>query len=101
MALLVLGTLYALLSKRVVLCAILFAISVHVKIYPATYALPLYFLVGCSSAGKSLVRRSIKDHERTVIRRTFDLLWPNGRRLCLVMVSVSVFAGLTGAMYYW
>ncbi|XP_072013018.1 GPI mannosyltransferase 1-like isoform X2 [Amphiura filiformis] len=98
MAMLVLGTLYAVLKKRTVMCAILLAISVHVKIYPATYALPLYFLVG--SSGKSLARRPIRGHQRSIVGRTFDLFWPNAERLCLVVVAASVFVVLTGAMYY-
>lgn len=104
MAVLVLATLYSLTNKHIVTCAILYAISVHVKIYPATYALPIYLLLGSvdSGTGKSLSRQPIRDlHTKSLVANILNSLWPNKDRLVFVVVTVAVFLGLTGAMYNW
>lgn len=47
---LVLATVYTLMSRRVTLSALLFGLAVHVKIYPIVYALPLVLAMDASFA---------------------------------------------------
>ena len=61
LAVLVLSTIYFMVKKRLNLSAIMLAFSVHFKIYPVIYALPLYLTVGWlakeTKAKNSLVRK--------------------------------------------
>jgi hypothetical protein len=43
LAALVLGSLYALMNKRVVVSALIFGMAVHFKVYPIIYAIPIWF----------------------------------------------------------
>lgn len=60
LAVLVLSTLYFILKKRFILSAVMLAFSVHFKIYPIIYALPLYLIVGQFARGKEAETRYTK-----------------------------------------
>jgi len=79
LALLVVATLYELRKGRIVTAAIIYAISVHVKIYPIIYALPILL--------------AIRDRKHAP-------LWHLERRqISFGAIAASTFLGLTAAMY--
>ncbi|XP_022104341.1 GPI mannosyltransferase 1-like isoform X2 [Acanthaster planci] len=99
MSVLVLSTLYTLMKHHTRTAALLYAMSVHVKIYPVTYCVPIYFLLGrdyhrTSPGG---ITHGFKDG---FSRWIAELFWPNKSRLEFVFVSVTTFTLLTGLMYY-
>lgn len=88
MAVLVLLCLKLLQEDRVIMAAIVYAISVHVKIYPAVYAFQIYQYLSRESRDGGL-NQFIKD------------LWPNRRRMIFISVAGAVFLFLTGIYYHW
>ncbi len=92
-AVLVLGTLYCIAtsgSLNLCIAGLLFGMSVHVKIYPVTYALPIYLMLNGDYSG---------DRER----RTFlgaDIL-PNKARMVFVIASAFSFICLTSLCFFW
>ncbi|XP_038070186.1 GPI mannosyltransferase 1-like [Patiria miniata] len=100
MSVLVLSTLYALMKRHTRAAAFLYAVSVHVKIYPVTYCVPIYFLLGSDFCEKPLLKRSALHLKDRILRRIAELFWPCKSRLEFVFVSVATFALLTGLMYY-
>jgi phosphatidylinositol glycan class M len=73
-ALLVVGTLYLLQRQRFDAAALVYALAIHVKIYPIIYALALFLAVG-------------------------DWRWRDARRLRFAAVTAAALALLTLAMY--
>ncbi|XP_072169689.1 GPI mannosyltransferase 1-like [Diadema setosum] len=102
MAVLVLLVLRCLLKRQTRLCALMLALSVHFKIYPLTYCLPFYFLVGDSEVYSADRRRKWRRwKQQNLLDKSINLLWPTKDRLELVAVFTLTFAALTAAMYYW
>ena len=64
---------------------LLYAVSVHVKIYPVTYALPIY--LSLTSGGKATWKLF-----------DWDVL-PNGRRIAFILIAGVTFVLLTGGCY--
>ncbi|XP_073687011.1 GPI mannosyltransferase 1 [Garra rufa] len=86
LAVLVLSTLLCLESRRRTSAAFLFGLSVHMKIYPVTYALPIALsLSGAPARGPGLIRNLIRCFNK-------DLL-------LFAAVSGSVFFGLNAIFY--
>ncbi|CAM4724535.1 unnamed protein product [Leuciscus chuanchicus] len=86
LAVLVLSTLLCLESRRLTAAALLFGLSVHMKIYPLTYALPIALsLAEAPSRERGLVPNLIRLFNR-------DLL-------LFAAVSGSVFMALNGTFY--
>ncbi|XP_071785396.1 GPI mannosyltransferase 1-like isoform X2 [Asterias amurensis] len=100
MSALVLLTLYALMKRWTKTAAFLYAVSVHVKIYPITYCLPIYFLLGTDFTERAPSRKPDDPSRRGLLRRAMELLYPTRDRLLFVCVSVTVFILLTASMYY-
>ncbi|XP_013421914.1 GPI mannosyltransferase 1 [Lingula anatina] len=96
MTTLVLSTIYTLMKKQYVLSSILYAVSVHVKIYPVTYALPIYLLLNRDYLQKKTARKDQR-------RRTdfYELIIPNAARITYFVIAGSVFVALTGVCYFW
>lgn len=97
LALLVLATFYFVLKERSNVSAIFFGISVHFKIYPIIYALPLYLTVGWYARGKENTRR----------QRGTGGWFPcmisyinHPHQLKYGLISASVFFLMTGIMYF-
>jgi phosphatidylinositol glycan class M len=95
LAVLVLSTLYFMLQKRFFLSAVMLAFSVHFKIYPIIYALPLYLTVGSfarpkegHNSGKDGLLKVIFSH----ISHPYQLLY--------AAISGSIFLLINGIMYY-
>ncbi|VDH91638.1 phosphatidylinositol glycan, class M [Mytilus galloprovincialis] len=92
MAVLVLLSLKLVQENKVVLAAVIYATSVHVKIYPAVYALQIYLY---------LKPESFKVGSGNSVSKLTDDLWPNKRKCIFVCVAGGTFLALTGTFYYW
>uniref|UniRef100_A0A3P8W7E3 GPI alpha-1,4-mannosyltransferase I, catalytic subunit n=1 Tax=Cynoglossus semilaevis TaxID=244447 RepID=A0A3P8W7E3_CYNSE len=78
LAALVLGTLLCMESRRLICAAVLFGLSVHMKIYPITYALPIVL---------------------TLTMITFTGSFLNARLFLFASVAAGTFCMLTGLFY--
>ncbi|XP_074645699.1 GPI alpha-1,4-mannosyltransferase I, catalytic subunit-like isoform X2 [Tubulanus polymorphus] len=87
--LLVLLTLYCLLVRRTTIAAVFYAVSVHMKIYPVTYALPIYLLL---SDGVYLRANNAEN-------RLTAILLPNRTRFKFVFTAGITFVAFTGISY--
>ena len=83
MSALVLLTLYALMKRWTKTAAFLYAVSVHVKIYPITYCLPIYFLLGTDFTERAPSRKPDDPSRRGLLRRAMELLYPTRDRFSL------------------
>ena len=92
-AILVLGTMYYVMKQGLLnLCigGLLYGLSVHMKIYPVTYALPIYLMLDSNYSGTKV--------GRTICG--YDLL-PNRHRFTFVLFSALSFLTLTWFCYLW
>ncbi|XP_078618469.1 GPI alpha-1,4-mannosyltransferase I, catalytic subunit-like [Branchiostoma floridae x Branchiostoma japonicum] len=87
---LVLGTLYFIMKKRTKTAAFLYASAVHFRIYPATYALPLFLLLDEDYTGHKQATKTMLDFVRSLV---------NPSRVQLVLTSVVTFTLLTGLCF--
>ena len=88
---LVFATLYYVLKKQYVTAGIIYGLSVHFKIYPIIYCIPLYFFIDCD-------KKAILEGKRS----TWSLLTTNPittNRLRFTMASIGMFVALTGGFY--
>ncbi|KAG7263744.1 hypothetical protein CRUP_012272 [Coryphaenoides rupestris] len=99
LAALVLGTLLCLEGRHLAWAAALYGLSVHMKIYPVTYALPIA-LVLRSPAGEAEPQRPGRGQGRWW-RRLWGFLgsFLNRELLLFASVAAAVFFGL-GALFY-
>lgn len=90
MSFLVLLSLRLFQQNRITLGAVVYALSVHVKIYPLTYcaALYLYYSRNTEEGGQRLSMQWIQEK-----------LWPSRENATLVWVSSFIFVILTGTCY--
>ncbi|XP_036414301.1 GPI mannosyltransferase 1 isoform X1 [Colossoma macropomum] len=89
LSLLVLSTLLCLELKRLFMAAFFYGLSVHMKIYPVTYALPIALYI--STHGK------LEAQKRDVFRILQRLF--NKELVLFAAVAGAVFFGLTSAFY--
>ena len=89
LSLLVLSTLLCLELKRLFMAAFFYGLSVHMKIYPVTYALPIALYI--STHGK------LEAQKRDVFRILQRLF--NKELVQFAAVAGAVFFGLTSAFY--
>ncbi|XP_061778102.1 GPI mannosyltransferase 1 isoform X2 [Nerophis ophidion] len=94
LAALVLGTLLCMEGGRVVWAALLYGLSVHMKIYPVTYALPILLSL------RSPQRRS--EEQQKWWKRLFGLLGRFFNRELVIFASVAggIFCVLTTLFYH-
>ncbi|XP_046842412.1 GPI mannosyltransferase 1-like isoform X1 [Xenia sp. Carnegie-2017] len=97
LALLVLATFYFVLKERSNVSAIFFGISVHFKIYPIIYALPLYLTVGWYARGKENTRRQRGNGGWFSCMISYVI---HPHQLKYGLISASVFFVMTGSMYF-
>ncbi|XP_015230445.1 PREDICTED: GPI mannosyltransferase 1 [Cyprinodon variegatus] len=96
MAALVLGMLLCMEAKRLVWAAVLYGLSVHMKIYPITYALPIALALRASQEG-SADAKSIRTWKKFI---TFIGSFLNRELILFGIVSGGVFSIFTLAFYY-
>jgi len=101
MAVLVLANIYFALVKHISVSAILFALSVHFKIFPIIYGLPLVLLVGddADNSKRPDVGGTEDKPERTgyIHRAAKFILHP--QRVKFGMISAVTFLGFSGLLY--
>lgn len=102
MAYLVLTSLTLLLQKRIILASLFYSLSIHVKIYPVTYALPIYLYLGYSEPVMSNISRKGIRKESLIDKlvAVFNALKPNKDRLTFIVMS-SLLLGTLTAFFYW
>lgn len=83
---LVLAVLYFFLKQTYLLCGLVYGFSVHFKIYPVTYSLPLYLCLGDDSS-----KRSITNLKAFSVSLLKDIFTFNQARIILVLGSVIGF----------
>ncbi|CAH1229759.1 PIGM [Branchiostoma lanceolatum] len=91
---LVLGTLYFVMTKCTNTAAFLYATAVHFRIYPATYALPLFLLMDEDYTGCTCNRK-----QATKTMSDFIGIFVNPSRVQLVFTSAMTFVLLTGLCF--
>lgn len=111
LAALVLGTLFCLEQKRLGMAAVLYGLSVHMKIYPVTYALPIAIslALGTRHGGEEKGGGGGRG-EKEKRRMGLQMCWRRGvaflrlffckELLVFGCVAGGVFCGLTGLFYY-
>ena len=104
---LVLMSLYLLLQRRIAASAVFYALSVHFKIYPVTFALPIYLYLGMpsdtsSSSNKldTAFRRKGSSLKSLNFLHFLLGLAPNKERLIFISTGAAVLGTLT-AFFYW
>jgi len=97
MAVLVLSTLFLLARKRhtsILLSAVMYGLSVHMKIYPVTYALALYLHINeCHITNRS--------DENKNTGSFIKCIWPTSASVLFALVSLSAFLLATVVCYIW
>lgn len=92
MTCLVLLCLKLLQGYRVFSAALVFSLAVHFKIYPVTYAIPIYLILG---------KEYRKKMQHFVVRMTvWDAIKPNRDRSTFVLVAGVTLTLLTAAFYH-
>lgn len=81
---------YFLVQKYYITSALFYGLSVHFKIYPIIYALPLYFYIDCD---KQAIKKN-KPFFGTMFKNFFTY-----NRLVFTFVSAGTFLGLTYFFY--
>ncbi|RUS90035.1 hypothetical protein EGW08_002222 [Elysia chlorotica] len=106
---LVLMALSLLLQGRIAASAVFYALSVHFKIYPVVFALPLYLYLGIPSGASSSsshkavdVGRKYKEQNssRSNVLELLLSLGPNRKRVIFISTAAAVLGSLT-AIFYW
>ena len=100
MASLVLATIYSVLVKRVSMAAVFFALSVHFKIFPVIYGLPLVLLLGDQRpTDSSLSRKQTSKNDHADHLRSAVLFALDPQRVKFSIISALTFLGVTGLLY--
>jgi phosphatidylinositol glycan class M len=95
-SLLVVGALYCLLTDRLVLGAVLYGLSVHFKIYPIIYALPLVLFV---KHHRHRQQRRQREEQRSLLSAFVDLFRITREQAVFALVSGGTFVLLSLALY--
>ena len=93
LAVLVLATIHFIMNRTTLSLAIaglFYGTSVHMKIYPVTYSLPIYLMLNNHFTGKQTKWKVFG----------FDIL-PNKERMVFIFFSALSFLGLTYICYVW
>jgi phosphatidylinositol glycan class M len=99
-SLLVVGALYCLLTDRLVLGAVLYGLSVHFKIYPIIYALPLVLFVKHHRHDhRQQQQRRQREEQRSLLSVVVDLFRITREQAVFALVSGGTFVLLSLALY--
>jgi len=101
MAVLVLSTLFLLACKgrtSILLSAMTYGLSVHMKIYPVTYALAIYLYI---NEYHTTDHSTESENSRSFWYRCLKCIWPTPASVIFVLVSVSAFLFATIVCYSW
>lgn len=105
MSFLVLICLKFLIDRHIFAAGFVYALSIHFKIYPVTYALAIYLFLGRGFAhDQSKVNRGeghYYGNSVTRIREIVICLLPNRDRLVFASSSVVTLVSLTSVFYLW
>ena len=100
MAALVLGTLYFMRNGKshlaLMFAAVIYAVSIHVKLYPVIYALAIYLYIDDKYASGQSRPQGPGQHKSAL---QWDV-WLNRWRLAFGAIGALVLLGLTGGCYY-
>eukprot|EP01135_Chromosphaera_perkinsii_P005263 Nk52_evm13s328 gene=Nk52_evmTU13s328 len=111
LASLVLATLYLVLQKRLILCAVFFGLAIHMKFFPVIYSLGLFLFLdenfepaSSSSSSSSSPHSSASTSSKTSVSSpplsfTCSRFFNRNRLMC-VLVSALTLGVLTGIMYW-
>ncbi|KAL8622123.1 hypothetical protein ACOMHN_056608 [Nucella lapillus] len=102
MAYLVLQTISLLQQRQTALAALMYALAVHVKIYPVTYALAVYLYLGCEEGVLNLKTSKEVDSERTVSSVVVKFMWslrPTWNRVKFGLIAGITVVLLTAIFY--
>lgn len=91
-ALLVYLSLYFLLKRDYIKAGLVYGLSVHFKIYPIIYCIPLYFYIDCD---KKAILQGSKSRCQTIFSNFFTI-----NRAVFALVSAWTFVLLNGLFYY-
>ena len=91
MTCLVLLCLKLLLERKVLSSAIVYSVAVHFKIYPVTYAIPIYLFLNESPVLKG---------KHSLLDTSWNMIKPTRLRVVFVMVAGITLVALTGIFYY-
>lgn len=104
---LVIGLLWAVLKRKIVLAGMLLGLGVHFKIYPVVYGISIvWFLDRDLIPGSGSRKIGGKGMKRGNVERGNDDIWGkimgfmNRERITLVTASLMTFMGLNILMYY-
>ncbi|PIK37631.1 putative GPI mannosyltransferase 1-like [Apostichopus japonicus] len=100
MSFLVLATLDLFISGKYTLSAIVWAISVHFKIYPITYALPMYLSIRGHTGETQNQDATINRTTWKALQDILKLFRPNVERIKFFFISLTTFSFLTVGFYY-
>lgn len=92
MAFLVLITMKMLHEQKITMAGIFYGLSVHFKIYPVIYALPIYFYL---DDGNKKLPANIG-----ILRWMVQVLWPNKKRLIFITSSLTILCLCSGLCYH-
>jgi GPI mannosyltransferase 1 subunit M len=90
-ATLVFASLYFILKKQYVIGGLMYGFSVHFKIYPIIYCMPLYFFIDCD-------RKAILEGKKSFCSIIFTNFFTRNR-IVFTLVSASFFIALTAGFY--
>jgi phosphatidylinositol glycan class M len=94
MSCLVLMCVQLLIKQQIILASLVYGTAVHFKIYPVTYALPVYLLLGNGyKKGKAQYPINFK-------QCIHHAILPTKERAVFVICSLTIFVLLTGGYYY-
>jgi phosphatidylinositol glycan class M len=80
-----------LLERKVLSSAIVYSLAVHFKIYPVTYAIPIYLFLNDSMVEKG---------KHSLWKTSYSMIKPTQQRVGFVMAAGITIAMLTGVFYY-
>ncbi|GIK04287.1 GPI mannosyltransferase 1 [Aspergillus viridinutans] len=93
---LVVGLLWAVLSRRVTLAGVILGLGVHFKIYPFIYGPAVLWWLDAERDGSATAARE-KDEDENLLSKALNFLTP--ARIHLTLVALATFSALNVSMY--